>query len=203
MKCSKCDLDAVKAESNIWFCSKHHRFVCMRHSAARNKKVVPTFSELELMINDSMLCPDCSVTMVWYRSESTTRVASLQHYRDGTIGIVCLSCNSRHQSMAGDTYRNMPKEMCLCTRCSSLKPRSKFSTLTNSRRTKYKYCLECRQEENKENRILHRMDEDCVKKVKILISQGISDRKIASYVGYSRSTIQLIRKGKSWKNVTV
>lgn len=127
MKCSRCDLDAVIKQGNQHLCDKHYRFGQMRASAKRNGKEVPSHASLCEMVDDQMLCPDCITRMNWRSKDGKSTVASLQHYRDGRMAIVCLSCNTRHASMDGDSYCDMPKNYKRCPSCSKTKSRSEFS----------------------------------------------------------------------------
>ena len=127
MKCSRCDLDATMKQGNQHLCDKHYRFGQMRVSAKRNGKKVPSHTNLHELVDDQMLCPDCDTRMNWRSKDGKSTVASLQHYRDGRMAIVCLSCNTRHASMDGDSYCDMPKDHKQCPSCKSVKHGSEFS----------------------------------------------------------------------------
>jgi hypothetical protein len=127
MKCSRCEIEAVIIQGHQHLCEKHYRFAQMRASAKRNGKEVPTHEELEQMSLVGMDCPDCGVRMNWRSINGKSTVASLQHYRSGRMAIVCLSCNTRHASMDGDSYCDMPKDYKRCPSCESTKHQSEFS----------------------------------------------------------------------------
>lgn len=127
MKCSRCDLDATIKQGNQHLCDKHYRFGQMRAKAKQSGKEVPSHAQLHKMVDDQMLCPDCGVKMNWRARDGKASVASLQHYRSGRISIVCLSCNSRHASMEGDSYCDMPKDHKKCPSCKTIKHESEFS----------------------------------------------------------------------------
>jgi hypothetical protein len=126
MKCSRCDLDSVIIQGHQHLCEKHYRFGQMRSSAKRHGKVVPTHEQLALMTDENMICPDCGIKMNWRSKDGMSSVASLQHYRSGRISIVCRSCNTRHASMEGDSYCDMPKDHKRCPSCLGIKPSSEF-----------------------------------------------------------------------------
>ena len=107
-------------------CEKHYRYVQMRYTAKRHGKRIPYMEELAAMHTDDLECPDCGVKMNWLSENGAATVASLQHYRDGTMTIVCRSCNTRHAFMDGDTYRHSPKDCKLCPSCQKLKPAKEF-----------------------------------------------------------------------------
>jgi hypothetical protein len=98
----------------------------MRSGAKRAGKYVPSHDELEKLFDPTMLCPDCGVKMNWRARDGQSTVASLQHYRDGSLAIVCRSCNTRHAFMKDDDYREMPKDHKLCPCCKSIKPLTAF-----------------------------------------------------------------------------
>ena len=127
MKCSRCECDATMKQGNQYLCDKHYRFGQMRASAKRNDKEVPTHEQLAALVSREMNCPDCGVQMNWRSKDGKSTVASLQHYRSGQIGIVCLSCNTRHAAMDGDSYCNMPKDHKRCPCCLETKPAFDFS----------------------------------------------------------------------------
>ena len=126
MKCARCDCDATIKQGNQPLCDKHYRFGQMRASAKRNGKVVPANEQLETFVSVGMNCPDCGVPMNWRSKDGMPTVASLQHYRSGRIGIVCLSCNVRHAAMSGDSYCDMPKDHKRCPSCLETKPEFEF-----------------------------------------------------------------------------
>ena len=126
MKCSRCINDATIKQGNQNLCDKHYRFGQMRVAAKRYKKVVPSHEKLEQIISVGMNCPDCNVLMNWRSKDGRSTVASLQHYRNKTISIVCLSCNTRHASMEGDSYCEMPKDHKKCPSCLEIQPRINF-----------------------------------------------------------------------------
>jgi hypothetical protein len=99
----------------------------MRSAAKRNGKEVPSHASLHEMVDEQMLCPDCGTRMNWRAKEGKSTVASLQHYRSGRMSIVCLSCNTRHASMEGDSYCDMPKDHKRCPSCDKTKSRDEFS----------------------------------------------------------------------------
>lgn len=122
----KCGSPAVRWRHKQGLCFKHYRVLWMRISAKRAGKVVPSQAELEALFDRQ--CPDCNRPFNFLIGEGDFSLTpSLQHYRDGSFGVVCVSCNCRHASMPLDTYREMPKDHKFCPKCSSTKPLSMFS----------------------------------------------------------------------------
>ena len=141
--CSRCGIPAIRKCGNQWLCAQHYRFGQMRARAAYRGLSVPSHTCLHALLPVGMICQDCGVPMVWLSSEDRCRVITLQHYRDGSFGLVCKSCNSRHAKMLGDSYRDMPKDHKLCPQCSTIKPLLEFYR-DNGRSGKMKYTSHCK-----------------------------------------------------------
>lgn len=125
--CSRCGDKAKRLQGHQHLCAKHYRFGQMRAKAKQDGKAVPTHSELHSMKGADLLCPDCGARMNWLAEEGQATVASLQHYRDKTMAIVCRSCNTRHAAMPGDSYREMPPDSKYCPSCQEAKPLGEFN----------------------------------------------------------------------------
>lgn len=144
MKCYVCGLDAVKRHNRANMCEKHHRFNQMQRTAKADGKVVPSIFELESLVPDGMLCQDCGVEMHWIDNSNRFSGAVLQHYRDGSLGIVCHSCNVKHGLMPGDMYREVPANHKLCTSCRVIKPLFDFGVRKDSKKIyPLSKCKEC------------------------------------------------------------
>lgn len=127
MKCKLCNEPVIVTSRSRHHCIKHHRFTQMRGAARWRGKTIPSVTELEALFNQGgLICPECKRPMVWRRALATDRVVTLQHYRDGSFGLVCQSCNCRHTYMPGDSFRLMPTDHKLCPACNHVKPRSEF-----------------------------------------------------------------------------
>lgn len=125
--CSRCGDPAVRKQGHQHLCAKHYRFGQMRVRAKRDGKPVPAHAELHNMRGVDLKCPDCGVPMNWLAADGQSTVASLQHYRDGSMAIVCRSCNTRHAFMPEDSFRSMPAGHKYCPRCEKAKPFEQFS----------------------------------------------------------------------------
>lgn len=151
MKCYICGSDAVNVHNRKNTCEKHRRFLQMQHTAKWDKKYSPSIYELEKLVPKDMVCQDCGKTMHWVDDENRSLGAVLQHYRNGTLGIVCCGCNVKHGSMSGDSYRDIPNGHKLCTCCKTIKPLSMFNVRRDG---KVEYpmskCKACNLQKNKE-----------------------------------------------------
>lgn len=142
-----CEGQAIRFIGHQWLCAVHYRFWQMRTAAKRRGKSVPSEDELHRLVRNPFVCQDCEVPMGWTQAlgAERARTVSLQHYRDGTIGLVCHSCNTRHTFMPGDSYREMPKDHKRCPSCETVKPQTEFGP-DSSKRGPIKiksYCREC------------------------------------------------------------
>ncbi len=156
--CSRCGSPALRRQGNQYLCAKHYRFGQMRAMAKRHGKAVPSHEELERLASKGSRCADCNVTMNWLAKEGQATVLTLQHYRDGTFGFVCRSCNTRHAYMPGDSYREIPNDHKYCPRCETVKPDAAFcadNSRSGSRKLK-SHCRECSSETHKQWRTKNR-----------------------------------------------
>jgi len=122
MKCYVCGANAVKIFQRTNMCEQHGRFYQMQRTAKADKKYVPSLFELEKLVPKNMECPDCRTTMNWRDHSNRKSGAVLQHYRDGTIAITCMSCNTKHGLMFGDSYCDLPDGHKFCAKCKIIKP---------------------------------------------------------------------------------
>lgn len=145
MKCFVCGDKSIKRHGRSNMCEKHHRFTQMQRTAKADGKYTPSLFELESLTLKDMKCPDCGVEMRWIDDDNRSSGAVLQHYRDGSLAIVCHSCNVRHGFMPGDMYREVPDGHKLCISCKSIKPLSDFNVRRESGKTypqsKCKSCM--------------------------------------------------------------
>lgn len=128
--CCKCDLPYEKIiGKRTLYCGKHYRVYEMRQRARKRGKSVPSFEQLDSLIRSEgqNLCHDCGKSMHMLSDKSNyADTLSLQHYRDGTFGIVCGSCNSRHVHYPGDTYKEYKDTHKFCKGCEEIKPFADF-----------------------------------------------------------------------------
>jgi hypothetical protein len=127
MKCYVCGDEAIKRNGRANLCAQHRRFIQMQKAAKSDGKYVPSLLELERLVPKDMKCQDCGTQMHWIDDDNRAKGAVLQHYRNGTLGLVCMSCNTKHGLMPGDSYRDIPEGHKLCRCCKTIKPLSMFS----------------------------------------------------------------------------
>ena len=128
-------------------CVKHYRFRQMIGECRRNHKKMPPVSLLESLVQD-MTCRGCKRKMVWTRKEDSKRVMTLQHDRDGSLTLLCQSCNSAHKNFPGDSFYqyDISDPNTFCRWCMTQKTASDFykSKLTFS--GLLNGCKDCRRE---------------------------------------------------------
>lgn len=127
MRCYVCGDESIKRHGRSNMCDKHHRFNQMQKVAKMDKKKIPSLWEMESLVPKDMKCPDCKIEMHWIDDEKRSLGAVLQHYRDGSMAIVCHSCNVKHGHMPGDMYRDVPRDSKLCISCKVIKPLTEFN----------------------------------------------------------------------------
>lgn len=129
----------------------------MRGGARTSGKSVPTIEQLTAF-KDGLLgmgCPHCKREMHWDRSHGTASQITLQHYRDGTMGFLCHSCNARHAAQDGDSFVAIPITHKLCRDCNQVKPLEAFALNRNHQRfdDRHTYCKACFSERNRRYRL--------------------------------------------------
>lgn len=92
-----------------------HCLCCFRarrmiYGARKYNKYYPDFEILRQMLHDNRLCPVCGKIMLWKAGKLKADVATLQHYKDGSIGIMCHSCNTS-DGLIGAPYRGAIKNL--------------------------------------------------------------------------------------------
>ena len=157
--CSKkgCSLIGVmQASATTIYCMKHYRFYRMRVFAQTRNKYVPSHEELEKLLPQTMICSTCYKRMIWNSKLGCRNdVISLQHNNNGTIMLICTSCNCGHgHSKLGDEYFNIPKDHKYCPDCEKTLLINKFN-YNKTRKDKHqnicKKCHSIRKKNEKEN----------------------------------------------------
>lgn len=84
-------------------CDRHYRILKMVKGSIRRGLFTPDESVLDSMIDETgenLSCPSCGKSMTFHSSANgMADVLSIQHNSDGTVSLLCLSCNSRHGNM--------------------------------------------------------------------------------------------------------
>lgn len=154
-ECCRCSLPAVLLTKGTGYCALHRRIRVMRRGAKSTRQACPTFAQLETMFAAlvDMRCPRCSRVMTMDRMCAS--LVTLQHNRDGTLMLLCHSCNARHAAQADDTFLGIPPDHKLCRDCGQVKPLDAFSFNRNHQRfgDRHTYCKACFSERNRRYRL--------------------------------------------------
>lgn len=144
--CSWCRVDGFRVQGHLFLCKKHYRFQQMRSKAKQVGKKVPSYDELEKLLNElsDFKCPKCNRGMNWLSKEGTSSVLTLQHDHSGDVRFLCLSCNVRHGGKGTDEFYSWPNNHKKCPGCKLILPFDKFATDRSDRfENKYTYCRKC------------------------------------------------------------
>jgi hypothetical protein len=141
--CSTCGSAPFKMNRTSWLCLKHWKLSAMRWRASVRRKSVPTVQQLEALIPDGMICGSCKRVMTWFKKEDSKSVITLQHNRDGSYALICLSCNSRHQHFPGDDFYKIPMDCKRCPRCREARPHADFPKSHERWMGLGPYCRKC------------------------------------------------------------
>lgn len=123
----RCGREIYRRHQGGKFCVLHWRIRAMRNSSRTNQKYIPSVAEIEAIIPESMLCPKCGRRMFWTQSHGDAALTlSLQHNLDGSIGILCRSCNAREDDFPNGTFMKVPLDLKFCAKCLKLFPLCEF-----------------------------------------------------------------------------
>jgi len=188
--CRTCRQPSVRLVSGEkYFCAIHYRMYHMRVAARKHKKTCPSSADLtklvEAVVANGMVCVGCRRTMLWITEGPGTRsnVISLQHDRDGTIRLICLGCNSRHQHFPGDTFYQAPEGHKWCHGCERLLPLSGFWISRKNTTGVTTLCKTC-----------------CGDRHKIWIEKNAAMLKEKRRIRYQRDKAERIANGLSRRN---
>lgn len=150
MQCFICELEGQKRNGYRIACRKHQRMYGMRLHAKSEGKYVPSYDELERIWPEPFVCFVCHELMTLGGfSGHRKHVASLQHNRDSTIAIICVSCNFKHGVTLcpeRQFYDELNASNKFCPRCKQIKLRNNFYTSKGETCGLSGYCKQCESE---------------------------------------------------------
>lgn len=143
--CPRCGEPSARKVGNHWLCATHYRFWQMTQEARRRGKTVPTYEQLQTMVPPDMACRDCGEKMHWLGADGHQRVVTLQHYRSGSMALVCKSCNTRHSHLPGDLFVDLPADHWFCNGCKQVLPLDSFGACNGASHLvkKFTKCKKC------------------------------------------------------------
>lgn len=134
------DLAEKKNSATTYYCYKHHRIRQMRCDSKKRGKIAPSIEFLEAIWSET--CGECGKETS--RDGRRGDRLSIQHYSDGRIGLICVSCNSvSGNSASGDDVFLIERGKKQCGRCREVKDPSLFGRCASRRDGKHFYCRDC------------------------------------------------------------
>ena len=157
MKCSRrdCEREAEKRHSaSMMYCRRCYRIMKMLDASRRRYPgVVTTWKEIAKLWDETEArgtCPHCLNPMPLYSEDGKRKgMATIQHYDNGTLGIICLTCNLAHsKSELRDKLFSLRLDQKYCHDCKQIKSRDDFHNQSRfcGRMT---YCKQCQNARNK------------------------------------------------------
>lgn len=158
MICSRKDCDAIgvkRHSKTLVYCARHYRVMKMLDYSRR---VYPNWSvsyeEIERLLVKAMAegdCPHCGKMMIFFpENRRRSGMATIQHYDDGTLGIICFTCNLAHsKSELRDKLFLVPKGNKFCPDCQTVKPKSEFHVTHRDLNGHLTYCKPCQNARNR------------------------------------------------------
>lgn len=144
-RCCVCSSTVTKTRRRQELCDRHYRLRQMRYKATADGVYSPSMIELEQLVDRcGMVCPACGVNMCWMGDGEKKRQVTLQHNRDGTIQLLCLSCNSRHQHFDGDSYYVWDHTKKKCKQCGAVQDKCQFWRNKSNPDGLQSYCKMCK-----------------------------------------------------------
>jgi len=133
------------------WCAWHSRVYDMRFLARRKGKVDPGAQFFEDARRADMKCDICPQTMLLVKSgrdSKSKRLMTLQHERDGSFNLICISCNSAEGHWIGpgpwrDEYARNQNGEKWCPSCDKILPFDYFYLDERTRLGISSYCKHC------------------------------------------------------------
>jgi len=109
-------------------------------------------SDMLACIEPNLRCPVCDVQMHMISGWNRGDIVSLQHYRNGGLGLLCNRCNGKHGSAKlGDAYlfidRTREK---FCSKCDQVKSLDAFLRIKSAPDGFAGICRECNRQSCRE-----------------------------------------------------
>jgi hypothetical protein len=143
--CKRCGDLRVRINSSVVGCKRCWRFRYMRICATKYNKVVPSIDALDEMEASLVRfqCPHCSRQMNWLAREGESTVVTLQHYRDGRMGLICRACNTKHAKMPEQVFLSLRDGQKWCPACKTVKALSGFYASAHTKEKVTSVCKPC------------------------------------------------------------
>lgn len=138
----------INSSHGTIYCFKCYRFNNMINQAQQTNKYIPNWHELEELFQNlhQMKCPICNKQMVWCTKLGRLGdVISLQHNNNGTIMLICQSCNVGHgHSHLGDKYFSLKENKKYCPKCNKVLYKNQFNKTKRNKDNCDYLCKQCK-----------------------------------------------------------
>ena len=136
------------------YCRRCYRLLKILGYCRRRYPHRPTdWNELDALwteAEDFPFCPHCSKAMIFYPPRQRRGMATIQHYDDGRLGVICLGCNLAHsKSELGDGLFALKPNEKFCPDCGEIKDRDEFH-IQNRFNGRVSYCKPCQNARNRQ-----------------------------------------------------
>ena len=158
MKCSRrdCEREGEKRHSaTLVYCRRCYRVMKILDYCHRNyPDRATTWNEVAALWQEAERtgdCPHCRKPMTLYSEDGKRRgLATIQHYDDGRLGVICFTCNLAHsKSQLRDKLFDLPSGHKFCPDCQTSKPKSEFHITHRDLNGHVTYCKPCQNARNR------------------------------------------------------
>lgn len=128
-------------------CIMHERIRQMIKAAKEAHKYTPSMQELEDLFwgAKNMMCKHCGKKMKMRAGKDGRRgcVITLQHNKDGSLDLICQSCNTKEGHTKHDKAFSMPKGKYVCSQCCDMKDIHMFAKCATNHKGHSSVCKQC------------------------------------------------------------
>jgi hypothetical protein len=158
LKCGRrgCERDGEKRHSaTTSYCRRCYRVMkILDYCHRKYPERLTTWDEVASLWDGAIAtgqCPHCFNLMVLYSDgRRRTGLATIQHYDDGRLGIICFTCNLAHsKSELRDKLFNLPQGQKFCPDCQTAKPKYEFHITRRDLNGHVTYCKPCQNTRNR------------------------------------------------------
>ena len=158
MKCGRreCEREGVKRHSaTLMYCRRCYRIMkILDYCHRKYPNYSTTWDEVAELWDAAAAtgqCPHCLNPMILYPEGRCRRgIATVQHYDDGRLGIICFTCNLAHsKSQLRDALFDLPQGHKFCPDCQTAKPKSEFHITRRDLNGHVTYCKPCQNARNR------------------------------------------------------
>lgn len=148
-----------KRNKTVTYCDKHFVWSDRKRTSKSRNKTFPSIEEFETLwkelINNKFHCLVCRKKMIIKSLQKGLKgcVVSLQHWKDGSLGLICTACNTGHgHSKLGDDWKHVPKNFKYCPACDKIKNKENFGKNRSRSNGLTDECKLCNNKRSKDNR---------------------------------------------------